>query len=174
MRCPRTDLRGVRWVTTGPTRPVPRNKSKPVLESLHGWIAEMYTVEPPGTALHKGLTYSINQWQALIRYAEDGRLPIDNGPAERAITTVAVSRKNFLFARSDAGGERAAIIFSVLGSCALAEVKPWSYLRDVFEKLANGWPAKRLDELLPKAWKAARGPPAAAVGQEAPNLHAQI
>jgi len=120
-------------------------------------------VEPPGTALHKGLTYAINQWQALNRYTEDGRLPIDNGAAERAITTVAVSRKNFLFAGSDAGGERAAIIFSVLGSCALAEVEPWAYLRDVFEKLANGWPAKRLEELLPKAWKAARGPPVEAV-----------
>lgn len=140
-----------------------RNKSKPVLESLHTWLAEMYTVEPPGTALHKGLTYAINQWQALNRYTEDGRLPIDNGAAERAITTVAVSRKNFLFAGSDAGGERAAIIFSVLGSCALAEVEPWAYLRDVFEKLANGWPAKRLEELLPKAWKAARGPPVEAV-----------
>jgi len=51
----------------------------------------------------------------------------------------------------------------VLGSCALAEVEPWAYLRDVFEKIANGWPAKRLGELLPKAWKAARGPPTEAV-----------
>ncbi|MFC1611093.1 IS66 family transposase [Myxococcota bacterium] len=138
-------------------------KSKPVLASLHAWIAEMYAVEPPGTSLHKALTYAINQWQALTRYAEDGRLPIDNGPAERAITTVAVARKNFLFAGSDASGERAAIIFSVLSSCALAEVEPSSYLRDVFEKIANGWTAKRIDELLPEAWQAARDPPAEVV-----------
>jgi len=140
-----------------------QKKSKPVLASLHTWIAEMYAIEPPGTSLHKALTYAINQWQALIRYAEDGRLPIDNGPAERAITTVAVARKNFLFAGSDAGGERAAIIFSMLSSCALAGAEPWSYLKDVFEKLANGWPAKRIDELLPAAWKAARAPPVEAV-----------
>jgi transposase len=68
-----------------------------------------------------------------------------------------------LFAGSDAGGERAAVIFSVLGSCALAEVEPWAYVRDVFEKLANGWPAKRIDELLPAAWKADRAPPVEAV-----------
>ncbi|MFH0902794.1 MAG: IS66 family transposase [Pseudomonadota bacterium] len=145
-----------------------QKKSKPVLASLHTWIAEMYAVEPPGTSLHKALTYAVNQWQALIRYAEDGRLPIDNGPAERAITTVAVSRKNYLFAGSDAGGDRAAVIYSVLGSCALAKVEPWSYLKDVFEKIANRWPAKRIDELLPKAWQATRALPAEAAATDRP------
>ena len=135
-------------------------KSKPVLANLHVWIAEMYAVEPPGTSLHRALTYAVNQWQALNRYVEDGRLPIDNGPAERAITTIAVGRKNYLFAGSDAGGERAAIIYTVLGSCKTAGVDPFAYLRDVLDKIANGWPAKRIDELLPQAWDAARGPPA--------------
>lgn len=113
-------------------------------------------MEPPGTSLHRALTYAINQWDALNRYVKDGRLPIDNGAAERAITRAAVGRKNFLFAGSDAGGERAATIYSVLGSCMLAEVEPWAYVRDALEKIANGWSAKRLDELLPMAWKAAR------------------
>ena len=135
-------------------------KSKPVLASLHVWIAEMVAIEPPGTSLHRALTYAVNQWQALNRYVEDGRLPIDNGPAERAITTIAVGRKNYLFAGSDAGGERAAIIYTVLGSCKTAGVDPFAYLRDVLEKIANGWPAKRIDELLPQAWSAARAPPA--------------
>ncbi|MFC1610660.1 transposase domain-containing protein [Myxococcota bacterium] len=71
-----------------------------------------------------------------------------------------MARKNFLFAGSDSGGERAAIIFSVLSSCALAGAEPWSYLKDVLEKIANGWPSKRIDELLPAAWQAARDPPA--------------
>ncbi len=139
-----------------------QKKSKPVLASLQTWIAEMHAVEPPGTSLYKALTYAINQWQALNRYVEDGRLPIDNGPAERAITTVAVARKNFLFAGSDSGGERAAVIFSVLSSCALAGAEPWSYLKDVLEKIANDWPSKRIAELLPAAWQAARDPPAEA------------
>ena len=138
-------------------------KSKPVLAGLHAWIKQMYEIEPPGTSLHRALTYAINQWEALIRFAEDGRLPIDNGAAERAITTVAVARKNFLFAGSDAGGERAATLFTVLSSCALAGAEPWSYLRDVFDKIANGWPSKCIDELLPEAWQAARAPPAQAV-----------
>ncbi len=136
-----------------------QKKSKPILVNLRRWIGQMYEVEPPGTSLAKALTYAINQWDALNRYVEDGRLPIDNGAAERAITTVAISRKNFLFAGSDAGGERAAILFSVLSSCALAGAEPWSYFRDVFDRIANGWPAKRLDELLPMAWQAARAPP---------------
>jgi len=139
-----------------------REKSQPVLDSLHAWVAGMYEVEPPGTGMHKALTYSINQWQALNRYIEDGRLPIDNGPAERAITTVAVGRKNYLFAGSDAGGERAAILYSVLASCALADVEPWAYLSDVLQKIAEGWSASRIGELLPAAWKAARSPPAEA------------
>ena len=70
-----------------------------------------------------------------------------------------VTRKNYLFAGSDAGGERAAIIYTVLGSCKTAGVDPFAYLRDVLEKIANGWPAKRIDELLPQAWSVARSPP---------------
>lgn len=136
-----------------------QKKTKPVLASLHGWIAQMVTIEPPGTVLHKALTYAINQSAALSRFVQDGRLPIDNGPAERAITTIAVGRKNYLFAGSDAGGERAAIIYTVLGSCKTAGVDPFAYLRDVLDKIANGWPAKRIDELLPQEWGAARGPP---------------
>jgi len=137
-----------------------QKKSKPVLASLQVWIDKMRTIEPPGTSLYKALTYAINQWQALNRYVEDGRLPIDNGAAERAITTIAVGRKNYLFAGSDAGGERAAVIYTVLGSCKTAGVDPFAYLRDVLDKIANGWSAKRIDELLPQQWGAARGPPA--------------
>ena len=90
---------------------------------------------------------------------EDGRLPIDNSPVKRAITTVAVSRKNYLFVGSEAGGETAAIVYTVLGSCKVIGVDPNAYLRDVFDKLANGWKASRLEELLPKRWQAARDPP---------------
>ena len=91
---------------------------------------------------------------------EDGRLPMDNGPVERAIRSVAVGRKNYLFVGSVAGGERAAIIYTVLGTCKLLGLDPQAYLRDVFDKLANGWKASQLDELLPARWQTSRDPPA--------------
>jgi hypothetical protein len=132
-----------------------RSKSQPILNRLHAWIAGLYPQEPPKTPLHRAMGYAINQWEALNRFVEDGRLPIDNGEVERAIRTVAVGRRNYLFAGSDEGAKRAAVIYTVIGSCTLAGVNPWEYLRDVLEKLVGGWPAKRLEELLPAAWKLA-------------------
>lgn len=88
----------------------------------------------------------------LTRFHDDGRLPIDNGASERAIRAVAVGRKNYLFAGSDAGGKRAAIAYSMLGSCALVGVNPWAYLKDVFEKLARSWPKGKIFDLLPVDW----------------------
>lgn len=72
---------------------------------------------------------------------------------------VAIGRKNYLFVGSEAGGETSAIIYTVLGSCKVIGVNPNAYLRDVFDKLANGWKMNRLEELLPKQWQAARDPP---------------
>ena len=72
----------------------------------------------------------------------------------RLIRIVALGRKYFLFAGSDAGAERAAILYTVLVSCALHEIEPWAYVKDVLEKLAAGWPNRRLDALLPDAWAA--------------------
>ena len=139
-----------------------QEKSVPVLLELGTWIAATANREPPKSPLAKAMTYSVNQWQALMRYTEDGRLPIDNGAVERAIRTVAVGRKNYLFAGSDEGAERAAILYSILGSCALAGVDPWAYLRDVLDKLAGNWPHHRLDELLPAQWKTLYAKPVAA------------
>ena len=145
----RANKRGISWEKRTLLR---QKKSKPVLEKLHAWIKDRYAFESPGTSLSKALTYAINQWEALNRYVEDGRLPIDNGPAERAITMVAIGRKNYLFVGSEAGGETAAILYTVLGSCKVIGVNPNAYLRDVFDKLANGWKSSQLEGLLPKQW----------------------
>ena len=144
-----------------------QERSVPVLNELGHWIAEANKTAVPKTPLERALTYAINQWKALNRFTEDGRLPIDNGAVERAIRTVAVGRKNYLFAGSDDGAERAAVLYSLLGSCALAEVNPWAYLQDVLTKLANDWPYARLDELLPAEWK--RRQAAAASSNEPPQ-----
>ena len=140
-------------------RTLRQERALPVLTDLHQWIAGLVKKEPPKTPLGRAFTYTVNQWEALKRYTEDGRLPIDNGAVERAIRVVALGRKNYLFAGSDDGARRAAILYSVLGSCALADVDPWAYLHDVLGKLAGNWPHQRLDELLPAQWKTLHAKP---------------
>jgi len=92
--------------------------------------------------------YALSRWEALTRYAEDGQLEIDNNAAERALRAVALGRKNYLFAGSDAGGERAAILYSLIGTAKLNGLDPESYLRDVLTRIADH-PINRIAELLP-------------------------
>ena len=133
-----------------------REKSTPILAVLGKWVERTTPAATPKSPLGKGLTYLVNQWQALQRFIADGRLELDNNACERALRTIAVGRKNWLFAGSDEGAERAAIIYTVFGTCRLHDIDPWAYLQDVLTKLANGWLQSRLDELLPPNWAAAR------------------
>ena len=94
------------------------------------------------------ILYALNRWQALTRYCDDGRIEIDNNAAERALRAVALGRKNYLFAGSDAGGERAAAIYSLVGSAKLNDLNPQAYLTHVLERIAD-YPINRVDELLP-------------------------
>lgn len=123
--------------------------SRPVYEELGKWIAETWKTTPPKSPLGKAMTYTLNQWVALGRFLEDGRLEIHNNACERALRKIAVGRNNWLFAGSDEGAKRAAVIYTVLGTCRLRGVEPWGWLRDVLEKLANGWKQSRIAELVP-------------------------
>ena len=133
-------------------------RSRPLLNSLGEWIKKTVPAATPKSPLGQALTYTINQWTALTRFLEDGALEIDNNACERALRQVAVGRKNYLFAGSDEGARRAAIIYTVFGTCRLHDVDPWAYTRDVLEKLAGGWKQSRIDELLPPAWAAEMTP----------------
>jgi hypothetical protein len=106
----------------------------------------------------KALAYGRKRWDALTRFLDEGTAEIDNNAAERAMRAIAIGRKNWLFAGSIAGGDRAAAIYSVIETAKLNGVEPQAYIADVIEKIAGGWPASRWDELMPWNWTAGAAP----------------
>lgn len=132
-----------------------QEESRPILEELKSEVDRLGDTCLPKSPLAEALGYVRRQWVALARYVEDGRLSIDNNAAERALRRVAVGRKNWLFAGSDAGGRRAAILYSLIGTCQLVGVEPFAYLRDVIAKIPSH-PNRRLPELTPRGWKTAQ------------------
>jgi len=132
-----------------------RNQEAPrILAALKSWLEEQAPKVLPKSPLGEAITYARGQWEALTRYLEDGILEIDNNRAERALRRVAIGRKNWMFAGSDEGGHRAAIVYSIVASCAVLKIDPYAYLRDVLQRLPSCPPAD-LKNLTPKAWKAA-------------------
>ena len=125
----------------------------PILDELRDWLTAQRRRLSAKNALARAIQYALARWEALMRYAGDGRLAIDNNAAERALRTIAVTRKNFLFLGSEAGGERAAILYTVLESARLNGLDPEGYLADVIARLAQGHPINRLNELLPWNWQ---------------------
>ena len=129
-------------------REVRQARAGPELESLHAWWHATLTTLSKKSELAVAIRYALSRWTALTRYRDDGRLEIDNNAAERALRAVALGRKNWLFAGSDDGGERAATIYSLLGTAKLNNLDPEGYLRYVLERIADH-PINRIEELLP-------------------------
>ena len=127
-------------------------RAGPVLEELHHWLQETLHGVSRKSALGSAIGYALKLWPALTRYRDDGRIEIDNNAAERALRAVALGRKNYLFAGSDDGGERAAAIYSLIGTAKLNGLDPEAYLRDVLSRIAEH-SVNRVDELLP--WRIA-------------------
>jgi transposase len=123
-------------------------RAGPELESLHEWLHQTVTMLSRKSELAKAIRYALSNWVALTRYRDDGRLEADNNTAERALRAVALGRKNWLFAGSDDGGERAAAIYTLIGTAKLNELDPEGYLRHVLERIADH-PINKIDELLP-------------------------
>jgi transposase len=123
-------------------------RAGPLLESLREWLRHTVSRTSKKSELAKAIGYVLTRWTALTRYRDDGRIEIDNNAAERALRVVALGRKNYLFCGSDAGGERAAAIYSLIGTAKLNGLDPEAYLRDVIERIADH-PVNRVDELLP-------------------------
>jgi transposase len=119
------------------------------------WCKTHQPQEVPSSPMGVAIRYLLNPKEALCRFLEDGDIPIDNGAVERFHVRTAL-RKNFLFAGSDAGAERAAIVYSVIATCKLADVNPNEYLADVLPRLSRRIRMSDMHELLPQEWKARR------------------
>ena len=103
----------------------------PILKRLHQWLKENITQVVPQSTIGKAIGYALTRWDKLMQYAQDGILQIDNNLIENQIRPVAVGRKNYLFSGSHESAQRAAIIYSLLGTCKLNNINPQDWLNDV-------------------------------------------
>jgi hypothetical protein len=123
-------------------------RSGPLLAALQEWLKATMAKLSRKSELAKAIHYALERWAALMAFVDDGRVEMDNNAAERALRTVAVGRKNYLFVGSDNGGERAAAIYSLLGSAKLNGIDPEAYMTAVLRQIADH-PINRITELLP-------------------------
>jgi hypothetical protein len=127
---------------------VRQERAGPLLAQLHAWLTAMLQRVSAKSEIAGAIRYALVRWTALTRYRDDGRIEIDNNSAERSIRPIVLGRRNYLFAGSDAGGERAANVYSLIGSAMLNAMDPYLYLRHVLERIAEH-PINRIDQLLP-------------------------
>ena len=138
----------------------------PVMAALRKWVDQHHGRARPSSPLGKAVGYLHNQWPMLQVYLADGRVPIDNNLVENQMRPVCLGKKNYLFCGSDAGGERAAVVYTLLATCKLVRAEPWAYLNEVLPHLARharlhpdddaGVHDAHLAHLLPHAWLARR------------------
>jgi hypothetical protein len=129
-------------------RTVRQAQTKPLLDSLRQWFETTLLKLSRKSDTTAAIRYALSRWDALTRFVNDGHIEMDNNAAERSLRGVALGRKNYLFAGSDAGGERAAAIYSLIGSAKLNDIDPEAYLREVLTRIADH-PISRIEELLP-------------------------
>ena len=128
----------------------------PILAELEPWLRQQQERLSRKSEVGKAIAYTTRRWEALTRFMSDGRICLSNNAAERALRGVAVGRRNWTFAGSDRGGERAAAIYTLIESAKLNGVDPQAWLADVLARIADH-PAKRIGDLLPWNWRAAMG-----------------
>jgi transposase len=142
----------IRGRTAEQRQDVRQTKSLPLVGAMKTWLeAELQRIPPRG-GLGDAIRYALTRWSALGLFLNDGRIESDNNTVERAIRPIALGRKNHLFAGSDGGATRWAAVASLIATAKLNNVEPFAYLRDVLERMSNGHPMSRLDDLLPWNW----------------------
>jgi transposase len=144
---------GIRGHSAQQRRLVRSREARPLVTAMRPWFEQELGRVPPHSGLAEAIRYALARWPALCRFLDDGRIELDNNAVERAIRPIALGRKNHLFAGSDGGGHRWAVVASFIASAKLNDIEPYAYLRDVLDRMTKGHPASRLDELLPWNWR---------------------
>jgi transposase len=134
---------------------VRREHSAPLIADLHAWMREHRAGLSRKNEIAKAMDYMLKRWAAFARFLEDGRVCLTNNAAERALRGIALGRKSWLFAGSDRGGQRAAVMYALIVTAKMNDVDPQAWLADVLARIADH-PASKLDELLPWNWKQLR------------------
>jgi transposase len=147
-----TAIRGQTAIARQSARQV---RSLPLVRTIKLWLEAQLTHIPPRSSLAEAIRYALNRWEALCVFLEDGRIELDTNTVERAIRPVTLGRKNHLFAGSDGGAHRWATVCSLITTAKLNDVEPYAYLEDVLQRMSNGYPVSRLDDLLPWKWRPA-------------------
>lgn len=144
--------KGLRGCSAEARRKERQDRARPLVDTLKRWLEEELLRVPPRGGVAEAIRYALARWPALTLFLEDGRVELDNNPVERAIRPVALGRKNHLFAGSDGGAARWATIVCLIETAKLNNVEPYAYLKDVLERMSEGHPMSRIDELLPWNW----------------------
>ena len=126
-----------------------QEKSVPILADLKSWMIENYKAIVPKSPIGQALHYCLERWDKLVLFTANGKLEIDNNLVENAIRPVAVGRKNYLFAGSHNGAQRAAMLYSFLGTCKINDINPFEWLRATLDRIPNH-PVNKISELLPR------------------------
>ena len=139
-------------VTTLDRQRIRQEKTRPLMDEFHQWLTLCRSRASPRSSLAQALQYCLNRWTALCRFLDDGRLPLDTNAVENAMRPVALGRRNWTFAGSEAGGKRAACMYSLLMTAKLNGHEPLAYLTDVLQRLPTTL-MRDIDELLPWNWQ---------------------
>ena len=138
-----------------------RKHVAPLVAALGTWMRAERQKLSRHAEVARAMDYMLKRWLAFARFLDDGRICLSNNAAERAVRGVALGRKSWLFCGSDRGGDRAAIMYTLIGTAKLNDVDPQAWLADVLERIA-GHPSNRLHELMPWQWARWREPAAIA------------
>jgi transposase len=129
-----------------------QTEAVPILDRIKDELNQLSVKLLPRSALAQAVTYALNQWRALCRYTEDGRLTIDNNTSERRVRDQAIGRKNWMFLGSAEAGPRAAVLCTIIAGAKRHRLEPWAYLHDVILQLSVDASPEFLAGLLPDRW----------------------
>jgi hypothetical protein len=143
----------IRGLSADERRAARQENSLPLIEEFQPWLRGKLELISEKPKLAEAIRYALSRWDGLTRFLDDGRIEIGSNVVERSIQPIALNRKNALFAGSDGGGERWAVIASIVETCKLCNVDPFAYLADVITRIVSDHPNRQIDDLLPWAYQ---------------------